>query len=66
VAISVYADDTNISVRSDSIDIAVDKLNYAIAQHRFPKFCTRNVAYLNYMPIKTIVNVFYNKATSQI
>jgi retron-type reverse transcriptase len=31
VAISVYADDTNISVRSGSVDIAVGKLNYAIA-----------------------------------
>jgi retron-type reverse transcriptase len=30
VAISVYADDTNISVRSGSIDIAVRKLNSAI------------------------------------
>jgi hypothetical protein len=31
VAISVYADDTKISVRSGSVDIAVGKLNYAIA-----------------------------------
>ena len=30
IAISVYADDTNISVRSGSIDIAVRKLNSAI------------------------------------
>jgi hypothetical protein len=31
VAISVDADDTNITVRSISIDIAVGKLNLAIA-----------------------------------
>jgi hypothetical protein len=31
VAISVYAHDTNISVRSGSVDIAICKLNYAIA-----------------------------------
>jgi hypothetical protein len=31
VAISVYAVDTNISVRSGNVDIAVGKLNYAIA-----------------------------------
>jgi hypothetical protein len=31
VAISVYTDDTNISVRSGSIDIAVRKLNAAVA-----------------------------------
>jgi hypothetical protein len=31
VAISVYADDTNIGVLSDSIDIAVGKLNNATA-----------------------------------
>jgi hypothetical protein len=31
VVISVYADDTNISVRSGNIDIAVGKLNDAIA-----------------------------------
>jgi hypothetical protein len=31
VAISVYADDTNISVRSGSIGIAVRKLNAAVA-----------------------------------
>jgi hypothetical protein len=30
VTISVYADDTNISVRSGSIDIAVRKLNSSI------------------------------------
>jgi hypothetical protein len=31
VTISVYADDTNISVRSGSVDITVGKLNYAKA-----------------------------------
>jgi hypothetical protein len=31
VAISVYADDTDISVRSGSIDIVIGKLNYAVA-----------------------------------
>jgi hypothetical protein len=31
VAISVYADDTNISVRSGSVDIAVTNLNASIA-----------------------------------
>jgi hypothetical protein len=31
VAIYFYADDTNISVRSGSANIAVGKLNYAIA-----------------------------------
>jgi hypothetical protein len=30
IASSVYADDTNISVRSGSIDIAVRKLNSAV------------------------------------
>jgi hypothetical protein len=38
--------------------------------HHFPKYCTRYVAYPNYMHMKTsvnqIVNVFYNKAASQI
>jgi hypothetical protein len=40
VAISVYADDTNISVRSGSVDRAVGKLNFAIAllEPRFQKW----------------------------